>query len=150
MVPDECVIEIDRRTVPGETPMQVLAEFDEVLDLVRQQNPGFVIDRLEPFLIDYTLDTPPGAKIAQTAHAVCERIRGETEFGAVGYGSDASKLSELAHIPSIVLGPGDIVQAHSADEWVEIAQVVQAAEIYAQLAREFIQVGAFWNPQEFP
>lgn len=139
MVPDECVIEIDRRIVPGETPAQALQEMDSVLNELRAQEPNLHIERLEPDLIDFPLDTPRGAKIARTARAACETIRGATDFGAVGYGSDASKLSELAHIPSIVLGPGDIAQAHTADEWVEIAQVIQAAEIYAQLAVEFVQ-----------
>lgn len=139
MVPDECVVEIDRRIVPGETPAQVLQEIDSVLNELRAHEPTFHIERLEPDLIDFSLDTPRGAKIARTARAACETIRGETDFGAVGYGSDASKLAELAHIPGIVLGPGDIAQAHTADEWVEIAQVMQAAEIYAQLAVEFIQ-----------
>lgn len=139
MVPGECEIEIDRRMVPGETHAQVLQEIDSVLDELRAQGPAFHIERLEPDLTDYPLDTPRGAKIARAARAACETIRGETDFGAVGYGSDASKLSELAHIPSIVLGPGDIAQAHTADEWVEIAQVMQAAEIYAQLALEFVE-----------
>jgi acetylornithine deacetylase len=139
MVPDECVIEIDRRMVPGETHAQVLHEIDAVLDELRAQEPTFKIERLAPDLADFPLDTPRGTKIARTARAACEMIRGETEFGAVGYGSDASKLSELAHIPSIVLGPGDIAQAHTADEWVEISQVMQAAEIYAQLAADFIK-----------
>jgi acetylornithine deacetylase/succinyl-diaminopimelate desuccinylase-like protein len=139
IVPDECVIEVDRRTVPGETSAQVLAEIDAVLDTLRQREPSFRIERLEPDLIDPALDTPRGAKIVQAARAACEMIRGETEVGVVPYGSDASKLSELAHIPSIVLGPGDIAQAHTADEWVEIDQVVQAAEIYAQLAMEFVR-----------
>lgn len=138
MVPDECVIEIDRRTVPGETPEQVLGEIDAVLDAVRKREPSYRIERLAPDLLDYALDTPRGAKIAQVARKACETIRGETEFGTAPYGSDASKLSELAHIPSIVLGPGDIAQAHTGDEWVEIMQVVQAAEIYAQLAVEFV------------
>jgi|GEM_PF-63138 acetylornithine deacetylase len=139
MVPDECVIEIDRRIVPGETHAQVLQEIDAVLDALRAQEPTFKIERLAPDLADFALDTPRGASIARTTRAACEIIRGATDFGAVGYGSDASKLSELAHIPSIVLGPGDIAQAHTADEWVEIAQVVQAAEIYAQLACEFVK-----------
>lgn len=139
IVPDECVIEIDRRTVPGEINDQVLKEIDAVLDELRKREPTFVIERLEPDLADFPLDTPRGAKIARTARVACEMIRGESEFGAVGYGSDASKLSELAHIPSIVLGPGDIAQAHTANEFVEIEQVVQAAEIYAQLATEFVK-----------
>lgn len=138
IVPDECVIEIDRRTVPGEMNDQVLHEIDAVLDELRTREPSFVIERLEPDLADFPLDTPRGAKIARAARAACEMIRGETEFGAAPYGTDASKLAELAHIPSIVLGPGDISQAHTANEYVEIEQVVQAAEIYAQLAVEFV------------
>lgn len=138
IVPDECVIEIDRRTVPGETNEQVLREIDAVLDELRDREPTFTIERLEPDLADFALDTPRGAKIAHTARAASELVRGDTEFGTAPYGTDASKLSELAHIPSIVLGPGDIAQAHTANEYVEIAQVVQAAEIYAQLACEFI------------
>lgn len=34
-------------------------------------------------------------------------------------------------IPGIILGPGSLEQAHSADEWVDIEQVVAAARIYA-------------------
>jgi acetylornithine deacetylase/succinyl-diaminopimelate desuccinylase-like protein len=139
MVPGECVIEIDRRTVPGEAAAQVLAEIDAVLDELRRAEPTFQIERLQPDLTDYALDTPRGAHIALSARAACELIRGKTEFGAVGYGSDASKLSELSHIPSIVLGPGDIAQAHTGEEYVEITQLIKAAEIYAQLAVEFVK-----------
>ncbi|HBY56416.1 MAG TPA: hypothetical protein DEG96_00895 [Candidatus Atribacteria bacterium] len=35
-------------------------------------------------------------------------------------------------IPAVVFGPGNIAQAHSEDEWIEIKQVVQAAEIIAR------------------
>jgi acetylornithine deacetylase/succinyl-diaminopimelate desuccinylase-like protein len=37
-------------------------------------------------------------------------------------------------IPSIILGPGSVEQAHSADEWVEIQQIVDAAKIYTLIA----------------
>jgi acetylornithine deacetylase len=136
MVPDECVIEIDRRTVPGETHTQVLAEVDAVLDEIRRGEPTFVIERDEPILADWALDTSPESAIAHAALSACRKIRGNAELGAVPYGSDASKLSELGKIPSIVLGAGDIAQAHTAEEWVPISEVVHAAEIYAQGAVE--------------
>lgn len=137
MVPDECVIEIDRRTVPGEMPAQVLAEIDAVLDEVRRREPTFQIEREPAAVSDFALDTPPGSSIAQAAKRACAALDLPSEFGGAPYGTDASKLAEVAHIPSIVLGPGDILQAHTNDEWVEIKQVVQAAEIYAQMAVEF-------------
>lgn len=134
MVPDECVIEIDRRTVPGETQAQVLAQVDAVLNELRARHPTFRIERDVPTVTDFPLYTPSNSLVAQLARAACRAVRGRADFGAVPFGTDASKLSELAHIPSIVLGPGDIAQAHTADEWVELKQVVQAAEIYAQVA----------------
>jgi acetylornithine deacetylase len=54
----------------------------------------------------------------------------------VPYGSDASKLAR-AGIPSIILGPGSIDQAHAADEYVDLDQVALAAEIYARTILEF-------------
>ena len=38
----------------------------------------------------------------------------------------------LQGIPTPIFGPGDILQAHSEDEWVEIRQVMRAAEIITQ------------------
>jgi acetylornithine deacetylase ArgE len=136
MVPPECVIEIDRRTVPGESQAHVLAEVDALLDEIRKREPTFVIEREEPLIADWPLYTAPESDIARAALAACRAIRGAAELSAVPYGSDASKLAELGYIASIVLGPGDIAQAHTADEWVSIAEVMQAAEIYAQVAVE--------------
>jgi acetylornithine deacetylase len=45
---------------------------------------------------------------------------------AVGlhYFCDAAVLAS-GGIPSVVFGPGDIAQAHTADEWIEISQLEQ-------------------------
>jgi acetylornithine deacetylase len=55
----------------------------------------------------------------------------------VPYGSDASKLS-CAGVPSIVIGPGSIDQAHSAIEFVECAEVKQAFEYYRMFMLSFV------------
>ena len=39
-----------------------------------------------------------------------------------------------AGLPCVVFGPGDIAQAHTKDEWIELDQVAQAAEAYYQIA----------------
>ncbi len=140
IVPPECVIEIDRRTVPGETHEEVLGAVDRVLDEIRQREPTFVVEREAPMVADWPLYTEPDSPIAQAAANACRSICGWAELGAAAYGTDASKLSELGHIPSLVLGPGDIAQAHTDEEWVSITQVVQAAEIYAQIAVEMKNV----------
>ena len=47
--------------------------------------------------------------------------------------TDDLYLSE-AGVPTVILGPGDLAQAHVVDEHILIAEVVQAAEIYSRLA----------------
>jgi acetylornithine deacetylase len=56
------------------------------------------------------------------------------DLGGVPFGSDASKLSRQG-IPSLIIGPGSIDQAHAAVEFVEIAEVERAVTFY----RNFIQ-----------
>ena len=53
----------------------------------------------------------------------------------VPYGTDAGPLGE-AGLPCLVFGPGDIAQAHTKDEWVDLDQVRQAAEAYFEIACE--------------
>jgi acetylornithine deacetylase len=60
-------------------------------------------------------------------------VVGKHRVDAVPYGTDASTLAE-AGIPSVVFGPGDIAQAHTCDEWIDLAEVDQAAEILYRFA----------------
>jgi len=50
----------------------------------------------------------------------------------VDFWTEASLFS-AAGLPAAVLGPGDIAQAHQADEWVALAQLQQALDLYAKL-----------------
>ncbi len=45
----------------------------------------------------------------------------------------------LRHLDTIKLGPGDSRRSHTADEWIELAEVDAAAELYAAVAREYLR-----------
>jgi acetylornithine deacetylase len=135
VVPDRCTVEIDRRTVPGEDAAGVLAEIDAALDAVRARVPGLTVERETPFVADWPLDTAAEAAVVRAAGAAC-RAAGLPEAPVgVPYGSDASKLQALGGVPSIVFGPGSIAQAHTPDEFVPIADLARAAQVYAQTVR---------------
>ena len=51
--------------------------------------------------------------------------------------TDGALLSAFAGIPTVILGPGDLAVAHSPIESIELAQVIDAARIYAVAATEF-------------
>lgn len=137
VVPEECVIEVDRRIIPGEDAREVLNNIDSTLrERFEDSSVEFSTNEL---LLDWPLDTPPGSAIVRCAQQAASQIGMDGSLRGVSYGSDASKLQQLKGVPSIVVGPGSIAQAHSKEEWVPVKEVEQAAEFYVELARGFGQ-----------
>lgn len=136
IVPERCTIEIDRRLLPGEHTAEALAELDAVIAEIHAARPHLKIEREDPFGDVAGLDTPTGAPIVRALEQASREICGEASIIGVPYGTNASKFAE-AGIPCVVFGPGDIRQAHTADEYVAIDQVVTAARILEAAARNF-------------
>lgn len=111
VVPDRCTILVDRRTLPGETEAGVRRELAGLLRRKHLQA-VFVHDRLPTCL---PLETDP--KLPLVARFL-ESI-GQRKPVGVRYFCDASVLAR-GGIPSVVFGPGDIAQAHTADEWISL------------------------------
>ena len=61
-------------------------------------------------------------------------VTGEDVVEGVAYCTDGCDFAERG-VPLVVLGPGDIAQAHTADEWIELRQVELAADIYERMMR---------------
>ncbi|MAF11001.1 acetylornithine deacetylase [Candidatus Poribacteria bacterium] len=135
-VPDHCVIEVDRRVIPGEDPLETVRPFRELLARLASEDPELDAQLEAPFLLDNSMETPEDAEIVQVAAAACEATLGASTIDGVPYGTDASKFTAIG-IPSIVLGPGCIDQAHAAVEWVECQQVLDATDIYYEIMRRF-------------
>lgn len=136
IVPDRCVIELDRRLIPGEDAQSVLETFEQLLDQMRAQDPQLRVAMEEPFLVDHPLETKETEEVVGLAKSAVSAVRGQAKVKGVPYGTDGSKTAR-AGIPTIVLGPGNIDQAHTANEYVEIDQVVKATEIYARMMLAF-------------
>jgi acetylornithine deacetylase len=136
VVPDECRIQIDRRVLPNEDPRLTWQAVTDDLGSLEAEVPGMRLESLEPFLLEPGLDTPPTAAIVLAACEAGRQLGLPAEVAGVPYGTDGSTLSG-AGIPTIVLGPGDIDQAHTPEEFVEIAQVVFCAALYEAVVRQF-------------
>jgi acetylornithine deacetylase len=135
-VPDTCVIEIDRRLLPGETGSGVLAHYQGLIDGLKAQHPTLDAVMEPPMILDEALETAADSAPARLASAVLSEMDLDGTPDGVPFGSDASKLSRQG-IPSLIIGPGSIDQAHVADEFVELAQVEQAAEFYRNFILRF-------------
>jgi acetylornithine deacetylase/succinyl-diaminopimelate desuccinylase-like protein len=128
IVPDRCSILIDRRSLPGETVAGVRRE---ILGVLRRKNltVSFVKDKLPPCL---PLETDP-------RHPLVARFLksvGQRKPGGVRYFCDASVLGH-GGIPSVVFGPGDIAQAHTADEWISLAELERGKGLLLRFLQSF-------------
>jgi succinyl-diaminopimelate desuccinylase len=139
VVADRCVVEIDRRIVPGETdPEEVLEPFERLADEIRAEHPevdlSFAI-RLWTDAAEVTGD-PAIAELCRVAVRE-ETGRARLDTGITGI-TDARFYLNDRSIPTIILGPGSISVAHTANESVEIAQLVSAARVYARVFTRFL------------
>ncbi|WP_127490251.1 M20 family metallopeptidase [Paenibacillus ehimensis] len=135
-IPERCRIRIDRRTIPGEDSEQVWRDIRAEMAQLAAENGGVNVIVHPPFVLDYAMETSPDSEIVRLVASAAAGKIGEVRPLGVPYGTDASKLAR-AGIPSVVFGPGSIEQAHTKDEWVELKQVVLAAEIIAGTMLEF-------------
>jgi acetylornithine deacetylase/succinyl-diaminopimelate desuccinylase-like protein len=130
-VPDVCTVEVDRRLVPGEDGEQA---YQQVIEFIQKSGVDFPIEHHRPFQQGSTLANGPNAGLADNLSAVVRRLFGRCEQVGVPYGTDASRLS-AAGVPCVVFGPGCIDQAHTADEWLSIAELEKASESLYQFGR---------------
>ena len=117
IVPDACTAELDLRTVPAQDRPGFL---DEVHALLRRASPELEIDLLHRHA---SLQTPPEHPGVQALVAAGGRCVGAPWF------CDGSVLS-AAGIPAAAAGPGDIAQAHTADEFLAEADLLAGVEFY--------------------
>jgi len=131
IVPDKCILEVECRLLPGEDGQQKLQNCEQFL---RERLAGSVqLDFEDPYLTDPPLETAPDAEVvAGVARSQQETLRFEREVAGANYGTDGSKLAR-AGVQTVVCGPGNIAQAHTANEFVEIEQVELATRMYRHM-----------------
>jgi acetylornithine deacetylase len=121
VTPPRCEAVLDIRT----TPCYGHAEITAAVAAWVAAEVEVLSDRLLPAA------TPEGSALL----AAFVRVRPEAEPVASPTCSD---WTFLRHLDALKLGPGDSRRSHTADEWVELAEVEEAARLYLDLAREVL------------
>ncbi len=118
IVPDYCEIEIDRRTIPGETDEVIMSGLCEKLKHLRIE--------IQTARECRPLYTDPQSPFVQKLAAATEAGR-DALIGAPWF-CDAALFAEKG-TPAVAFGPGSVTQAHTADEFIELKEVFRAAQI---------------------
>lgn len=130
-VPDRCRIEIDRRLIPGEDAENARLHLLRYLQTHLSSTVKY--DEPQAFLSMPPLSAAGSEEVAQRLGDAINTVMGGHRVHGVPFGTDASTVAAEG-IPAVIFGPGDISKAHTCDEWIDLEQVEQAAEILYRFA----------------
>jgi len=125
--PELCTVQIERRTLPGETERTFLDELASATAMVRNAHPDLDVDitiTTSQLASDVSRDAPVMTAMLDALRQ--ERLPMRVE--GLSAWTDAALLNE-AGIPAICFGPGDIALAHSATEFVPLSELDAATRV---------------------
>ena len=120
IVPDVCEADLDRRTLPGESFTTISREIGEVL---KKRGLKARLTNVKGYTCP-AMETDPTLPMVQQ---LMRTVRQTKPLG-VDYYCDAANIATTG-VPAIVWGPGDIAQAHTADEWISIRQLERGMDV---------------------
>lgn len=135
IVPEHCQFEVDCRCLPGELRNHLESAMDGLLSKVAANYPGLQVG-CEVFQWYPALAGSHGDVFVEKMTDACGKVTGSRLAGTAPYATNGGFYSQL-NLPCVVFGPGSIAQAHTADEFIELAQVEQAVEVYSRMIRTF-------------
>jgi acetylornithine deacetylase len=133
--PEECVLSIERRTLPGETAETAMREVENACAAVRARDL-----RLDASITQTTSqlpsDVPADAPIVRRLKCAMESEHVPVSIEGMSAWTDAALLN-AAGIPTICFGPGDIALAHAAEEFVPVAEIETATRVLGRVVRDW-------------
>ena len=136
IVPRDCEFQFDLRYLPGMSADETVGRIsrfaaDSLVPEMRRTAAEADI-RLELQAEAPDLNTPEAERLAHLG----ARLSGNPGFGRVPFATDGGHFHR-AGVPTIVIGPGSIDQAHKPDEFIEMSQIAQCEAFLARLREHF-------------
>jgi acetylornithine deacetylase len=130
VIPEKCTIDVEARAVPGIDPATLMEPIRKRMAELSANGSGL---RFEI----QTLSSYPALDLdeADALAILAEKISGQPCAGAVSYGTEAG-LYQVAGIPSIICGPGDIARAHRPNEYVLKSELNDCLNALGRLMKE--------------
>ena len=132
VVPEECCVGIDIRTLPGQQSQEIISDFEKIFAKLKQKNPRFeasvsIVREVGALETDLSCDF---------VKDFCSAV-GASETKAVGFATDGPHFVSLG-APVVIFGPGEPQLAHKPDEYIDIADVEKAVEYYKNIILKFL------------
>jgi acetylornithine deacetylase len=123
VIPKDCMFQFDMRTLPNTPPDALFQEIcTYAQELAREMH---AVDEKSGIDLEWLSQTA-GLAAAESDAIVqwAMQLSRNARVGKVSYGTEAGLFQKMG-VPSVICGPGDIAQAHSANEFVTLEQLAQ-------------------------
>lgn len=140
IVPERCVVDLEFRVLPTEDIDAIAAEVAKFVATLDQEMKAQHQDcgaRLQTISAFPGLDTDPDAEVVKLACELAE----VTDYRKVAYGTEAGLFSARLGVPTVVLGPGSIDQAHKPNEFVAVEQLERCGRFVDRLIDHCVRSG---------
>jgi len=131
IVPDNCVIELDIRTLPGQDHAAIIDNLQGLCDDLGKSDPDFKT-QISIIRAVKAMETDAEAPFVK---AVCHAT-GITETKTAGFTTDGPYFEKL-NAPVLIFGPGDGSLCHKPDEYIEIEAIEQARRMYEKIIQHW-------------
>ncbi len=138
VIPDQCKVSFDMRTVPGQNHAEIIQKFEAILQKLSAEIPDFSAS-LRVTQEGVPLATSPDETLVKTFAEVIQNVTGQLpEPKGVRYFTDAAIYVPKVNAPLVICGPGLTELAHQPEEYVEIKKLIQSAQIYTLIAERLL------------
>jgi acetylornithine deacetylase len=133
--PASCRLEIERRTIPGESEEQVRSELQAILDRLQRADPAFAAT-LTMGLTREPFEVGRDESIVQAVKSAVEGVLNQTPTFTGGSGWMDSALLSAAGVPTAIFGPGGY-GSHGFEEWADLDMLNDFVNVVARVAYDF-------------
>ncbi len=136
VIADKCTFFWDVRIIPADDVYSILAEFNTYCQDLEAE----LKLRFDGASIVTSEDHPPVPPLGTNSDSdivpLIQKISGHHVLGTVSYAAEAGQFAEQG-FKTVICGPGDIAQAHRANEYISISQMDECLQMIGRLAAEF-------------
>ncbi len=143
-VPQEALITVDRRSIPGEREEDISAEFDGMVkgeERIKWHFKDYVSSSWTGMEFTYhncvpAWEIPEDSSLVRKALDAVEKTTGlKGEVFKFSGSTNGVTSCGLYSIPSVIIGPGNLSCAHARDEYCPVSDLLKAALIYVELIK---------------
>ncbi|MBN1391766.1 MAG: M20 family metallopeptidase [Sedimentisphaerales bacterium] len=132
VVPDNCTVGIDIRTLPGQKSQEIISDFEKIFAKLKRKNPQFEASVSVARELG-SLETDPDCDFVKD---FCSCV-GADQTKAVSFTTDGPHFASFG-VPIVIFGPGKPPLAHKPDEYIDIADLEKAVEYYKKAILKFL------------